>query len=133
MLTHGKKRGGGILNKIIDNLPFELHIPSYKYCGPGTKLQERLQRGDQPINKLDAACKEHDIQYMQNHNLTDRHKADEILMKKAGERVSAKDSSFGEKASAWTVSKIMKLKRKVGASLEKKKKKIVMRDYGKLL
>jgi len=39
----------------------ELHIPGYSYCGPFTKLNERLARGDEPINKLDAGCKEHDI------------------------------------------------------------------------
>lgn len=31
----GTKRGNGLLNKIIDKLPFELHVPSYQYCGPG--------------------------------------------------------------------------------------------------
>lgn len=30
-----KKRGAGIINKIIDKLPFELHVPGYQYCGPG--------------------------------------------------------------------------------------------------
>lgn len=35
---HGKvltRRGKGLLNKIIDKLPIELHVPSYQYCGPG--------------------------------------------------------------------------------------------------
>lgn len=29
------QRGKGLINKIIDKLPFELHVPSYQYCGPG--------------------------------------------------------------------------------------------------
>lgn len=29
------KRGSGLVNKLIDKLPFELHLPSYNYCGPG--------------------------------------------------------------------------------------------------
>lgn len=29
------KHGSGILNKLIDKLPFELHLPKYNYCGPG--------------------------------------------------------------------------------------------------
>ena len=54
-------RGSGIINSAINNLPFELHIPSYSYCGPGTKLQKRLNRGDPGINKLDEACENDDI------------------------------------------------------------------------
>lgn len=28
--------GSGLINKIIDKLPFEAHIPGgYKFCGPG--------------------------------------------------------------------------------------------------
>lgn len=34
--------GGGfvssLVNKAIDALPFEAHLPFYSYCGPGTKL-----------------------------------------------------------------------------------------------
>lgn len=29
------KRGSGLLDKLIDKLPFELHLPNYNYCGPG--------------------------------------------------------------------------------------------------
>lgn len=29
------KRGSGLVNKLIDKLPFELHLPGYNYCGPG--------------------------------------------------------------------------------------------------
>lgn len=36
---------------------------SYRYCGPGTTLQERLALGDPPINGLDEASKTHDIAY----------------------------------------------------------------------
>lgn len=32
---HSLKRGKGIIDKIIDKLPFELHVPKYQYCGPG--------------------------------------------------------------------------------------------------
>lgn len=31
------KRGSGIIDRIIDKLPIELHIPGYQYCGPGMK------------------------------------------------------------------------------------------------
>jgi hypothetical protein len=51
-----------ILNKLNNVMP-ELHLPGYNYCGPFTKLNERLARGDKPVNKLDAGCKKHDIFY----------------------------------------------------------------------
>jgi len=51
------KRGSGIINKIIITLPFEAHIPGYNFCGPGTKLKQRLERGDRGINQLDEACR----------------------------------------------------------------------------
>lgn len=42
----------------------EKHLPGYNYCGPGTKVIERLMRGDAPINELDGACQVHDVEYM---------------------------------------------------------------------
>lgn len=35
-----------------------LHLPGYKYCGPGTK-----DFSVEPINELDSACREHDLSY----------------------------------------------------------------------
>ncbi|KAJ8979793.1 hypothetical protein NQ317_007703 [Molorchus minor] len=79
------KRGRGIVNTLINKLPFELHLPGgYQYCGPGTKLQKRLARGDPGINKLDKACKQHDIAYSQS-DLAARHKADYQLEQTAWE------------------------------------------------
>ncbi|KAJ9592371.1 hypothetical protein L9F63_015977, partial [Diploptera punctata] len=90
-----KKKGQGILNKLINKLPVELHIPGYQYCGPGTKVDKRLKRGDRGINPLDAACLIHDIKYSQSSNLDHRHTADLQLAKKAFERVRASDASIG--------------------------------------
>jgi Phospholipase A2-like domain len=114
------KRGAGLLNTLINKLPFEAHLPGYSYLGPGTRLQKRLQRGDQGINPLDEAAKEHDIAYSQSDLLTDRHKADQILENKAWDRVKSKDASLGEKAAAWLVTNTMKAKRKLGMGLVKK-------------
>lgn len=106
--------GRGVLNSAINKLPFELHLPGYSYCGPGTRLEERLARGDKPKNKLDSYCKEHDIEYSRNTDLEHRHQADKVLENKAWERVKAKDSGFGEKSAAWLVTTAMKAKRKLG-------------------
>lgn len=118
-----QKRGRGLVNTLINNLPFEAHLPGYNYLGPGTKLDKRLQRGDLGINSLDEAAKEHDIAYSQSKSLSDRHKADEILENKAWERVKSKDASLGEKAAAWLVTNTMKAKRKLGMGLPPKSKR----------
>lgn len=108
-------QGAGVLNTAINKLPFELHLPGYSYCGPGTRLAKRLARGDQPKNKLDSYCRDHDIEYAKSGDLKHRHQADQILENRAWSRVKAGDSSFGEKTSAWLVTNAMKIKRKMGA------------------
>lgn len=122
------KTGKGFINTAINSLPFEVHVPSYHFCGPGTKLEKRLASGDKGINKLDSACREHDIAYSQSNDLNKRHIADKLLENRAWERVKAKDSSKTEKAVAYAVTNIMKVKRKIGMgcgskSVNKKKNK----------
>lgn len=68
------------MNKVVDLLSVELHIPDgYRYCGPGTKLAEMLRRGDPGINRLDGACKEHDVAYAKYSDDKNRNIADRIL------------------------------------------------------
>lgn len=119
MIVH---EGQGIINSVINKLPFELHIPGYKFCGPGTQLQKRLARGDIPKNLLDESCREHDIAYSQNRdNLAARHQADKVLAEKAWERAKDSSASISERAAAAAVTGIMKTKRFVGAGHKKKK------------
>lgn len=116
------KMGKGFLNNAINHLPFEMHLPGYQYCGPGTKLNERLKRGDPGINELDKACKWHDIAYdlyPEDHN---RNLADLILIQKANQRISSNDASYNEKLAAATVSGIMTVKNKIGGGLKVVKK-----------
>jgi len=115
-----KRGGGGLLNSAINALPFELHIPGYQFCGPGTRLSERLARGDQGINSLDAACREHDIAYSRSNDLTERHVADRILAEKARRRIVARDSTLGERAAATAVWAAMKAKTKIGMGMKTK-------------
>jgi hypothetical protein len=110
-----EKYGGGIINWTLNNLKLpEMHIPGYNFCGPFTKLEERLERGDKGINPLDEACKQHDIAY---HNFTDldtRHVADKILQ----ERVLSKDAAWRERLAAAAVGGITYGKRKLGMGIE---------------
>ncbi|XP_072766556.1 uncharacterized protein [Anoplolepis gracilipes] len=119
-------RGCGLLNRAINALPIELHIPGYQFCEPGTRLQEGLVRGDRGINPLDVACREHDLAYSRSNNLGERHVADSILAARARERITAKDSNFGERAAATAVWTVMKAKTKMGMGMKKSstKKKI---------
>lgn len=123
--------GGGLVNDAINKLPFELHVPSYKFLGPGTKLAKRLMRGDKPKNKLDEAAMEHDIFYRDHKHTKERHQADTVLAKKAMERFRSRDASLGEKLTALGVAGIMKAKVKLGMGL--KPKQSVLRQCLRML
>lgn len=91
-------------------------------------MDKRLARGDEGINPLDSACKEHDIEYASSAKSKDRYLADKKLQKAAMKRIIAKDSSLGERATALGVAIAMKAKRtlsKKGKGLTAKKKKRV--------
>lgn len=115
--------GSGVFDRVINNLPVELHLPGYQYCGPGTQLQKRLARGDLGLNSLDQACKEHDIAYSQNKNLSERHEADKILGDKAWSIAKKSSSNLKERLAALTVTGAMKAKRKMGMGVCKKNRK----------
>lgn len=105
------KIGYGLVNSVIDKLPFELHLPGgYQYCGPGTNLEKRLARGDPGINPLDKACKVHDIAYSKFSGDQERREADKELASSAWKRVTSWDASAPERAAALAVTAAMKTK-----------------------
>jgi hypothetical protein len=118
---HKLNSGKGFLNTIINKLLFEAHIPGYQFCAPGTKLKERLARGDKGVNLLDSDCRTHDIAYENSNNLDIRHKADKLLEEQAWKRVKTSDSSKKEKLAAYAVVNAMKAKRKIGMGCKNKK------------
>ncbi|EZA53796.1 Histone-lysine N-methyltransferase SETMAR [Ooceraea biroi] len=85
------------------------------------RLAKRLARGDRGINPLDAACREHDIAYSRSRQLSDRHAADLVLADRTRERISARNSSLGERAAAVAVWAAMKAKTKLGMGAKKKR------------
>lgn len=116
---------GAIVNTAIDALPVELHLPGgYRYCGPGTKLKERLARGDPGINKLDEACKVHDIAYSNFSDTQRRSIADRVLLEKAWQRVKSSDASVGERAAALAVSAAMKAKNTIGGGHRRRRRRV---------
>lgn len=109
--------GGGLLNKVIDKLPFEIHLPGgYQWCGPGTHVSERLALGQKGINHLDALCKVHDEIYATPG--TDRKHADKELEWNAWELVKNSKLPLTERALAWVVVQAMKLKGAVGGGVK---------------
>jgi len=114
-VSHNQK-GEGLVNNLLNSNKFsELHWPSYNYLGPFTKLEERLARGDQGINPLDTAARDHDIFYSQQKDTKSRHIADKELEKVAWKRLFASDSKFlQERIPAAVTGTLMHLKRKFG-------------------
>lgn len=115
-------KGAGLLNSVIDKLPFETHLVGYNYCGPGTKLEQRLARGDKPVNPLDEACQQHDIAYHHHKETSERTKADRILADKAWKRYNSRNVPWGEKIASWLVTTGMNAKTKLGGNVRKRVK-----------
>ena len=90
--TNRKDLDGGAIDiqKHLSKLG-ELHSTSKKYnYGPGTKLEERLNSNDssicEPINRLDAICKQRDIAYSKaGDNLSRKYEADNVMIKQIGD------------------------------------------------
>ena len=102
--------GRGFVNKVLKYLPCEFHVPGYQYCGPGTDLYGRLARGDSGINALDRACKRHDIAYIYNTTPEQIKKVDDYFLNEVNERITAEDSTWGERNAARFIRWIMKKK-----------------------
>ena len=71
-------------------MEFHLRSPSfrrYNFCGPNTRLNERLNPDgtpkdwSQPINRVDEICMRHDIAYRNG----DRCEADETMLRELNE------------------------------------------------
>jgi hypothetical protein len=116
-------RGKGWVTKALSKIPVELHLPGYNYCGPNTKLEKRLARGDKGINPLDEACKEHDKAYAATRDKGKIREADRLLAEKAWKRYKDKNTPLGEKAAAALITGAMKIKSKIGGGGGRKTKK----------
>lgn len=103
-------KGGGTINKIIDTLPFELHLKSHQFCGPGTRFEERHSLGQRGINPLDNLCYYHDRTYHNTKDETERYNADKQLEWGAWELAKNKKVPISQRAAAWFVTNAMKLK-----------------------
>ena len=91
-------------NKHNTSLPGEKHQVIYLsdgtynpavFSGPGTNLEVRLKRGDQPLSAVDKEAEAHDIRYLLAKNEDDVKKADETMINKLNDvRARKLDSNF---------------------------------------
>lgn len=119
------KTGSSILNKAINNLPFEMHLPGHSFTGPGTKLNKRLnpdltpKSWSKPINRVDEAAYHHDICYLKNRDTKTRNEVCDKDM--LTEMDGIYNPTLREKLDRALVSKIIDTKMRFGMGLEKKK------------
>ena len=118
-----KTQGSGLINKAINKLPFEMHLPGYNYAGPGTNLAKRLkpdltpQPWSQPINRIDNAAYHHDVCYLKNKDTKTRNKVCDKAMLE--DLKSIQNPTLRERLDRSIVDKIIGTKMKFGLGLEK--------------
>lgn len=89
------RRGKGVINKMISNLPLEMHLPGHNFTGPGTQLLEGKTRlnpdlshkgWSKPINRVDGAAFNHDVCYLKNKDTKARNEVcDKEMLKELNE------------------------------------------------
>ena len=138
-LDNLKKHGAGIFNDILRKVPLpemHLHLPNdvssenisngsfnntgkYSFCGPGTKVQKRINEGYQGVNNLDKACKQHDISYSKNKSTKERNVADDILANRASQIALDPNEPNYVRKDAKLVTGIMGMKSRFGLRITK--------------
>ena len=92
-------------------------MPRYNYCGPGTRLDIRLnpkdltpKSGELPINRVDKACLKHDKAYSSTDKRT-RQKADIDLIQDLN---AIRKPTIGERLGRTLTKNAMKAKIAIG-------------------
>ena len=115
-VKNSDNKTGGDLVDVIGSTIGEIHLPGHNFTGPGTKLQERLERGDKPINRVDEISKKHDIAYSKNKDKKSRHIADREMLQQLDEITNP---TTREKIERMVVKPIIKTKLKLGLGAPK--------------
>ena len=127
-----KTEGGSILNKMINNLPVEMHLLGHNFTGPGTKLNKRLnadltpKEWSKPINRIDKAAYHHDICYLKNNDTATRNNVCDKNM--LNEMKNIYNPTLRERMERGLVSTLIGTKKRFVWGLseaEKKKKKVL--------
>jgi hypothetical protein len=105
----------GVLNAA---LPFEKHLPGMRYCGPGTRLDLRVDDngkpfpGNEPVDRVDEAALKHDLAYNKYEDLRHRHQADKEMIH---ELLDIEEPTCRERLERCFVLPIMLLKSLIGS------------------
>ena len=114
-----------MLNKFINNLPVEIHLPGHNFTGPGTKLNKRLnpdltpKSWSKPINRVDKAPYHHDVCYLKNNDTATRNAVCDKNMLK--ELKGIYNPTIREKMERGLVSSLIGTKARFGWGVDKNK------------
>jgi transposase InsO family protein len=131
--------GRGLVNSLLRKLPMkEMHMTlprgmsseqlasgsfndtgKYSYCGPFTKVDQRLAEGYKGVNSLDEACRRHDVAYKENKKSKERNVFDDILAEEAAHIANDESRPEYERRDARLVTGIMGMKSRFGLGLLK--------------
>ena len=104
-----------IINVVI---PGKKHLPGMRYCGPGTRLDLRLdddgnpKPGNEPIDRVDEAALNHDKAYNKHDDLKNRKNADKEMIHSL---INIEQPTCREHIERCIVLPIMFLKRIIGS------------------
>ena len=118
------QKGGSLLNKAINNLPFEMHLPGHNFTGPGTKLKKGLnpdltpKKWSKPVNRVDKATYHHDLCYLEKDDTATRNAVCDKNMLKELEGIY--NPTLQERLDKSIVSKLIGTKVKFGMGVNKK-------------
>ena len=117
-------KGGSLLNKFINNLPVEMHLPGHNFTGPGTKLNKRLnpdltlKKWSKPVNRVDKAAYHHDLCYLKNDDTATRNAVCDKNMLKELEDIY--NPTIKERMERGLVSSLIGTKERLGWGVDKK-------------
>ena len=129
------QKGGSLLNKFINNLPVEMHLPGHNFTGPGTKLNKRLnsdltpKKWSKPINRVDKAAYHHDVCYLKNDDTATRNAVCDKNMLKELEGIY--NPTIREKMERGLVSSLIGTKARFGWGVDKKKAQTLAEELHK--
>ena len=115
------QKGGSVLNKAVNNLPFEMHLPGHNFTGPGTKLKKRLnpdltrKKWSKPVNRVDKAAY---VCYLKKDDTATRNTVCDKNMLKELERIY--NPTLRERLDKSIVHKLIGTKVKFGMGVKKK-------------
>ena len=117
--------GAGLINKMINRLPMEMHLPGHNFTGPGTQLHKRLNADgtpkawSKPINRVDQAAYRHDLCYAKHKDTAARNSICDKAMLASLDAIP--NPSVRERMDRSIVKPIIGTKARFGLGIKKKK------------